>query len=442
MTRVSRQSLLLLGFISFQQPSVATQTSKVTLEEAKTFAIANNFEVIALRREVEEMQAKARRARSPFYPKLGLAGGADTQMKGNGNEGAAVGYLYGSYNLFSGFEDTYKADIANYEVEKAEIRLRKAELGVGLEVERLFHLYLFNKFSLELLKRALDANELHRKMAKNRKASGLASDADVIEFDLRDSILKSDVSEKEVQLEESRVNLKRLLGEEIGAKIEPVGKLQHQHIKGSLMDYISRIKGESENVLVTTRELLIATTESKMWRSKWFPKVDFEMKAGFLPLENRPDSTSGTGKETSALINGLVIAKLDLFSGFDNFWERRESESKRLKLESRLKQFILAAVTQMEIAYRKLKATEVRVHLEEQNEERATKYYNSVLSEYKRGVKNSSDLKNAAEGLYNSTLRSEGFKYDFLSQRIELEKALGGPVSVEVLPDRSKVGHE
>jgi len=398
---------------------------RVDLEAAKKHAISHNFEVTSLRRELEEAQAASRRVKAAYYPRLGIAGGAETQGSTNTSQQAVLAYAYLDYNLFRGFEDSYRSEMADIEADKRSIRLKRSEFRVGLEVEQQFYLYLFKKLTLELKKKAVELNEALKHTAKQRRASGLSSDSDILEFDLRDSLLKSDIATVDQELEESRVNLKRLLGEEIGSKIEPVGELHHLHLKGNLMDYMNRIKGESEGVQVTSRELAKATVESKLWRSKWIPTIDLQTSVGYLPLDRRP-ALGGVG------FQGQILAKFDIFAGFETYWEKQEGEAKRLKLESQLKQVLLLAVSQMEVAYRKIKAIETKVHLEEENEARAKKYYTSVFSEYKRGVKNSADVRVAAENLFDATLRRESFKYDFVVQKIELERALGGAVDVEV----------
>jgi len=411
----------------------ATESSmtNVSLDEAKKFAIEHNHDVHALRRGVEEARSKAGRARSHFFPTLGIAGGADTQITSTGKQAVPVGYLYGNYNLFSGFEDTYRLQIANLEVDKSEIKVKRAEFRVGLEVERIFHLYLFKKGAIELRKEGLALNESHRKIALQRKASGISSETDVMEFDLRDSLLRSDLLLIEQELEEARSNLKRLLGEEVGSKIEPIGKLQHQHINGTLNDYVKRIKDESEPVLIASKDVASTTIESKIGRSRWLPVLDLHLHAGYVPLDERP-------ARGDAAVAATVLAKWDLFSGFDSLWERRELEAKRGKAEHELKDALLNGMVDMEVSFRKIRTIQSRVDLEEKNAERSEKYYKSVLSEYRRGVKNSADLKAAAEQLYEARLRGEEYKFQFLNERIALEKALGGPVETEVVA----AGHE
>ena len=57
------------------------------------------------------------------------------------------------------------------------------------------------------------------------------------------------------------------------------------------------------------------------------------------------------------------------------------------------------------------------------------------MSEYRRGVKNSADVKVAAELLFETRARRESYKYDFLKERVDLERAIGKPIAVEVHED-------
>lgn len=405
----------------------AEANSKMTLGEAKRFAVEHNFEVSSLAKALDEAKAQRARATARYLPTIGIAGGVDSEITRD-KETAGVGYLYGNVNLFRGFEDSYKASIGDLEVDKANIRLTQAKFRVELEVEQQFSRYLFTSFAIDLKKKAWDLNESQKKLALKRQDSGLVVDSDLMEFDLRDSLLQSDIASLEQELEAARVNLKLLLGEEIGNKIEPSGKLEHWHLKESLADLLKRLLEQSEPVLLSRKDLAISEYESKFAGSKWMPEINVETKAGYLPLDERP-------KDGGTALRGMVLAKFDIFSGFDTVNQRREGEAKRLKQEAQLKNVTLTHSSEVETLFRKIKAVEARVHLEEQNEARAKKYHAAVIKEYKRGVRNSADVRLAAELLFDSGLRRENFKYEFLTHKLELERILGGPISVEGMPE-------
>jgi outer membrane protein TolC len=421
------------GLVLSSSIGFAQEYSKLTLEDAKRVAVANNREVQALRRGVEEAKAKAGRTRSTFYPRIGVAGGVDSQIAADDNESAPVGYFYANYNLFNGFRDTYRREIANLDAEKSEFALKHQELLAGLEVEKYFHEFLFVQTSIALKNEALRTNDNLASAARKRKTAGLGSDADILEFDFRDALLKSDLTILDQKLEEVRIGLRKTLGEEVGSKIEPVGVLQHQHIVGDLMVYLDQLKSANPILKVSARELAIAELESKNWRSRWLPTIDFESRAGYLELDRRP-------ADGGSAMNLLVIAKMDLFSGFETSWERSEGIAKKARAEEELKANLVNLVSDVERYYRRIKAIERSVDLEEQNESRAKKYYETVKREYQAGIKNSNDVKAAADLSFEASLRRVKYKLEFLSEKIEMEKLLGSPVKVEIIAESGAGG--
>ena len=415
-----KPAIFILALLITRGVHAENRTPQMSVDEAKRHAVEHNFEIVALRRELEEKAAAAGVATSFYYPKLGVAGGTELRR------GTAVpmAYAYGTMNFFRGFDDSNRSSIASIEADKASLRLKQAEFRIGLDVEEAFYRYLSLRTSMELKKQALDSNINLKKTAAKRRAGGLAAESDVMEFDLREALLRSDLASLEQDIESARVELKRLLGEEMGAVVEPTGKTQHFHLKGELKGYLERIPRENEAVRLASKDVERASVESRRWLSRWLPTIDARVEAGYLDFEGRP-ANGGPG------VRGIALAKIDLFSGFDSVHQRREGIAQQLKFEAQAKQARVLAEAKVETAYRKVKAIEARVHLEEDNQSRAQRYYKSVLSEYQRGVKNSADMKSAADGVLEASLRAENFKYQFLAHKVELERALDGVVEIE-----------
>lgn len=408
------------------------ETVRFSLEDAKSYAVKNNNEVKSFRHAVEEARARSGRATIPFFPNIGVASGVNTLTSSVSNDAAPVAYVYGTYNVFNGYQDTYKKSILELESEKKEIELQQKELLVGLEVEKYFHDSLYEKAAIGIKKNAIEVNKKLQTIASKRRQAGLGSEADSMEFELRESILEADLVLLEQKLEEARIGLRKTLGHEIGSKIEPVGELQHQHLIGDLMSHLNRIKDANPTLRISGHEVAISDFQAKNWRSKWLPKIDMEARAGYLELDLRP-----ADKGTS--VSFLLIAKMDLFSGYEASWERREGFARKLKSEEELKGKAVILVSEVERYYRRLKTIEKSVDLEEQNEIRAKKYYETILKEYHSGIKNSQDVKVAAEMLSEVSLRRVRYKYEFLMERIEMEKILGSKIAVENVKD--KAGH-
>ena len=87
----------------------------------------------------------------------------------------------------------------------------------------------------------------------------------------------------------------------------------------------------------------------------------------------------------------------------------------------------------MEESFRELKSIEKRVDLELGNKVVSEKYYQAVLQEYKRGFKNSADLSEASDRLFEAKSRQINFKFEFLKQRLAFEKSYGAPIKVVVV---------
>lgn len=410
-------------------------SAHLNLAEAKNFAVMHNREVLALRHAAAEAKARAERALAPFFPAFGVTLGGQAQVTPQQNTLEPLGYFYLSYNLFNGYHDSYQHKIAVLEAEKAEIELKHKEHLAGLEVEKYFHDFLFSKAATELKKEAITVNTKLKNAASRRKAAGLGSDADSLEFSLRESILQAELVLLEQKTEEARIGLRKTLGEEIGSQIEPIGKLLHQHLDGDLMSELESLKKANPLLRASARELAIADFQAQSWRSRWLPKIDFEARAGYLENE----ATVNTFREKQSSGTFLLVAKLELFSGRDAAWQKVEGAAHKLKAEEELKAKLVNLVSEVERLFRRIKAIEQSVDLEALNELRARTYYETVLREYHAGIKNSSDVKAAADLLAETSLRWLRYKYDFLCERIELEKILGVPVATQIIAETPAV---
>ncbi|MEZ4742306.1 MAG: TolC family protein [Bdellovibrionota bacterium] len=424
--------------VAFGQENPAS----VGLDQAKEFAAKNNYEIVALKQKLEAAASRRKSLNSAFMPKIGVTGGMELQSNSGENE-VPIGYLYGNYNLFNGFRDNYNSNLADIERDKIAIELKKMEFIVGLEVEQYFHTYLFYKDLIALKYEAVELNEEHQKLVAKTKAAGIASQTDVMEFELKDSLLKSELFSLKQKQEEARINLKRLLGQEIGSKIEPVGNLQHQHLNGTIMEYLNSMKTQSPSVLLAAKNQSAAEISAKKARSGWMPSIDLQARAGYLPLDERTESCSVSGSSSQFLCEneepGMTIsltATYEFFSGFSTTYSRSEKLAEYSAAEAELRSEILNSITNVETSYRRIKTIEARVDLEEDNVANGRKYYESVKKEYKRGFKNSADLSGAADGLFDAMERRKRFKFDFLIERIGLERGLGTPVSIEVIKEK------
>jgi outer membrane protein TolC len=416
---------LLIGIL-FTATTLAAETPhEVTLDDAKKYAADHNFGVQALVEEVEQVDGKRIQARSRFFPKAGVAGGMDTEFSSGGNATQGMGYVYGNVNVFNGFKDGNDLKALGLDKQVAEAKVRRASFELGLEVERLYYLFLQKRKAVDIYDAALKINSTHQEMARKRRASGLVSDADVMEFELRASYLNSTKSAVNQEKNQARLSLVRLFGPELGTNIEPAGEVPHLHLKDDYRRFLERVRETSESIKISSLMDASASLQRKSAWADWMPKVDVEVQAGWMPLHERP--VSGSSSE----VHAMVLAKWDLFSGLETKGKIQETTAAARKAELELKQTVLSAMTEVEVLFSKLKSTAERVDVESENENRAQKYYAAVTGEYKRGIKNGADVKAAEENLLQARLRREELKYEFIADKLSIQKVLGVTVESE-----------
>ena len=296
-----------LSLLAEGQTKVKEGVTKISLRDAKRYAIQHNYKVQSFSESLDASRASVNRSRAKFYPSFGIAGGADHESSDENSETASIGYLYGNLNLFNGFKDMYRNDLAKLNSEISDIHLKREKFYIELEVEKQFHRYLYFQDLIAIKDRALKNNKKHQKLVARTKSMGQVSKTDVMEFDLKESVIQSELVSLRLGLEKARIQLRRLLGEEVGSKIEPVGNLQHQHVVGDLMTYLEKIKTHSIPVQLASKSHEMSTLEAKMWRSKWLPRIDFQARAGYLPLDQRPVTPEGQAPGTAVTLQLMQL---------------------------------------------------------------------------------------------------------------------------------------
>lgn len=411
--------------IAAAHATALAETKRITLQEAQKYAVERNFEIQALRKELDAATSRKGQARAGFYPEVGVAAGMAANTADGNATSSTIGYAYGKFNLFRGFHDVISVDKAQLEYEILERKMKSEEFYVGLDVEKYFHSYVYYKRLMDLTEEALATNDEHRGMVRRMMGSGLITEADRMEFEIFDALLKSEAVSNQQDLEEARVNLKKILGDEIGSQVEPMGELAHQHLLGSLKEYVELVKDNNEDVAIAAKEVELAAMNRRLASARFLPEVDFEIQSG-----RQADALIDADNAKTTL---LLVGRLPLFSGFRTKYERDEAGYKQESSQLLLKDKILHALSDIETKFRRVKAIATRVDLEQDNAVRAKKYYDAVLSSYKRGAKNSADLRAAATNMYEARKREEEFKLEFLTERIEMERLIGKPVKLEIV---------
>ncbi len=415
--------ILFLILFCYTRLSSAEPNRALTLEEIKKFGISNNFGLRAAEAEVDETKAQTVQKRSAFFPKLSVVTGPEFKTDEKTNKSNTMAYLDGKWNIFRGSQDRVKMELSRLNERIAESNKTRTQFELELDIEGLFYLYLFKNLQIKYAQDSLEINGKHKGLIKQKQSSGLASQADIMEFDLRDSQLRSQINGFEQERDEAKRGLIRLMGPSVGSNFAPFGSLPHMHLKRSIQEFLSQINSTSESVRSSSLRAAAGSLEVKAAKSSWFPTVDVETKYGKL---------SQDVSDQNPAFEGNVLLRWEFFSGFETSGLSAEATAKAKRLELEFQQRLLTTMTEAEVNFSKLKSIQERVHVEDGNEERSKKYYTVILAEYRKGLKNGADLKNAEGTLLDSRMRASDLTYQFIDSKIKLEKSIGLFIETEI----------
>lgn len=401
---------------------VLADTRPITLEAAIERAMHQNASVQSAESEVRASEAQYKRSSSTFLPKIGAESRYEYIDSPFQMQRGATSDLFLEWNLFNGFRDWYDRKAKGWELDRAKAARQQQDALLAADVEAKFYKILAAIESVKAYREALQRNDSQQEAAKRRRGAGLASDADILEFDLYTTELQSGLSHFKSELIAYEAQFRELLGEEdASVDFEPDAKLIHFHLDNNLGELKQRGLTENQSLLAARFEVEQAKANTKVAAGGYLPELGIKAtygSRGIVDTEVTPETTI------------VGTARWEFFSGFDTTRARAEARAKTDLALAKLKQHELAIMTSVESAFAALKAIQDHVDIEGENKVKAKKFFDVVTGEYKRGVKNSADLKSAAQVFLEVNLRDIQYRADFFEQKAVLEKAIGGPVKI------------
>lgn len=378
----------------------------------------NNIEIKEAEKQYEASIFLRNKANSPFLPSLSIEGGYHDGRYDN--EFSRGIFLYGQakYNIYHGGKDKIELNLQDEESQFLKFKIEKIKARVDREVSRKYYELLYLQEGIGLKMEALEANKSQLSLAIKKKLAGFTSQADVLEFELREATLNSDINILKREESTKERDLRLLIGRLDGQMIRVGGHLHRESSVNNIDSLLSITAEESPELKDVEKDIRISNLLKASITGDYLPQVNLEGKYGKFNAEERVSD-----KANNALI--VLQMSIPIFNGLETVSGRKvqmaEIEKNELKA-SRLRQEIKVKI---ESSLAKLGSIEERLNLEEKNIERAKKYYEITLNEYKKGVKNSPDVAGAAERLFDAYLRNLEFRKDYFITRLELAEAVG-----------------
>ncbi|UXR63343.1 TolC family protein [Bdellovibrio bacteriovorus] len=373
--------------------SAVAQTSP-GLSQLQKQLVENNNELRASQAKLEAQKAQAQSSWGALLPELSASAGYAKEKTLHDNDDGYVGYLNGSWNIFRGGQDWQNRKISQREYDIAGLDHEIISRRLHRELGETYYKALLNSQFISFDTEKLQFLKNQRAMAAKKINAGLTSNVDAIELDLEESTLSAEIETHKTDLQISLDELKILINSP-----DPVAvSAKDTFPRMSKADF--SLTDLSRNPSIMKQNSMEETSQLRRRQAlgEFLPTVDLNAQYGRI-IPQYDDPLQGNESRLSVLMTWTF------FSGFES-WNKSKSASSLEKSEAFAKSN-LAQQLQTQVHSLSNKASEL-LQLQQLLEKRQVltqKYYDLTLSEYRRGVKNSSDLANATNSLFDNKTR-------------------------------------
>lgn len=392
---------------------------KVAISQLIEEAEQNNLDLKMAEENLKGLNARLNSQNGRLSPKLSLEGGPQSTKFDDEKSEATSFYGKAEWNLYSGGADKALIDLSKSEYEIQEKRLKSLKNRIKKEVSKLYYELQFILESLSLKQKALDLNSQQMKIAKAKNSSGFTTSSDVLEFDLRESTLQSDLVLLNQQLDQKSQELDVLLSKKERKSPEIVkGHLVRENFNLNREELLAKIRTNNDQLLLSKIELLQIESEKRQAQSQFLPTLWLEARYGKLANDEKVFNEHD---------NYSVQLKLNipLFAGFEDYNAVKSISAKIAASQIAFDQKSISLSAELDTTIAEIKALNSRLDLEEKNLERSEKYYKLTLDEYRRGIKNSPDMVAASERLLEARIRNLQYRRDLMLAQSKIQELIG-----------------
>jgi outer membrane protein len=408
-------ALLLSSAASADHPAEGSATLRQLIAEAT----GQNLEIQQATKDLEAKRAEVRARFGAYLPEVSIAGGAQSTKLDEARSSGPALYGVAEWNIYRGGVDRAAYERARLESEFLERQTEIVKARVSRAVAQAYFDLLFLDESVALKETALAMNGEQMKLARAKMSSGFTSNADVIEFELREATLRSDLQELGRERGAQTLGLTALLGrKDATATIGIRGHLQRDPFRPKSAALLDQVATNNPEVLAAQQALRASEIDKSVARAGYLPTLSLEAQFGRILTDDAVYKQNNN-------FRGSLLFKVPLFSGLSTknsvraatlLTERQDLELSRQKIGARVA---------LENIVARMSSLQDRLDLEERTLSRSEEYYKLTLGEYKRGVKNSPDMVGAAERLIEARLRNLQFRKDFQLAKLELFSLTG-----------------
>ncbi len=341
--------------------------------------------------DIEKLEAQKKENLSLFLPEINLKSGFGSTKEVNQNsvyettEGNFL-YLDSKLNIFNGLKDIKSRQVLSLKIEKESL---EKEALKNIQHVEIYSLLLERNDLITkqaFLKSELDLILSYEVMAKRKVAAGLTSNAELFDFEIKEAELNNESQMNDLKISEIESKIKNYFDTEVISYNELIKK--YPKLEEMKSDHFNFNQSPSIKSLDMNQE--IQTLEVQRSRNEFLPQLDLEIKSGQINAE-RDFFKNKSEHEVSLTLT------FPLFSGGKTYAANVQSLIDQRSDLLRTKKERQNEETRFENQKNKLKLLNNLILSTESNLKKALSFQSQILSEYKRGIKDSSDLIESAE---------------------------------------------
>lgn len=390
--------------------SISSMASVIQInpENLKSLLESRNQIFAAHQLEIQASKNRQGSLTRSFLPSLELYGAEENFKLGRGQEKSQP--LYGAelkLNLFNGGQDLLESQARKLEFSQKNSELIRMSSDLLLQARQIYWNLLYNQEVVDLIKSAINNNQQNLKLAERRIQSGVATQTDRFEFEMKITDLEQELKETELTSQVLNKEMSLILNLKTDEKIQLPNQMEHQHDFEKLLTHNEKDHDFLYQEVQLQSEV-VRLRAQKESRAYW-PKID--AYAAYQQLNEREEEFANAKDRTESVLG--IRMTISLSRGLES-----ESQAASQKLQAQALQK-LADFKKREVEIHidnemaELQLKHDQIHAAEENSKRSEKYYNLTKSEYNRGVKNSPDVLGASEKLFSSKRKHLEIVRDF-----------------------------
>jgi outer membrane protein TolC len=409
------QSLSIFSVQATENLKTSTEVIELNFEDLPHLLQEKNLTIRGVGLSVQAAEYRTGYLTRSYLPTLALdTGGEHFQTGSYPIRTEPYAFLETRINLYRGGKDSLEDSIRQDQVGITRAQAQRTSTEELTDARKTYWTLIYQREMAHVLKDALQENEKNLASAKQRIQRGVTSDTDRVDFEINQDLFQEELSSIEHEIELTQIKLRSFFSWPENKWIETPHLISHTHDETLLEAQIpAGAHPDVAQTKATSEMVLHQSSQANRW---WTPTVD--VYGGYYLYTLRDRDYLDVGRRDD-LVAGIRFS-IPLFDGLQSRANAISSALQSEAWEAQAQQKEKTIQAKLKIAQEEVKHHHELTHIAETRIQKGAKYLSQTLSEYRRGVKNFSDLQGALQRQISFKRRYAEIKRDYQLFRADL----------------------